>query len=242
MDSWSAVPGLHEDLSREPFLAVAVGGHEVANSGDAADELQVWTVTLLGRVFARQGVTATCPEGTGWLRIPTPDRYEEGQCESEGSRRPCCSCEVGQISVAPSGLVWAVTLSGQALIRLGVSRLEPRGTHWTVLAAPSPLSHVSVGQNAVWALSRERSVWFRQGVRAAAAGQNESLAKGNKWVQMVGEMLMLSVGPADQVRFPYPVQSCTSSFRFSAWQRRIERPSSGRAWPRETSRAKPGGR
>ncbi len=38
------------------------------------------------------------------------------------------SCEVGQISVSPSGLVWAVTLNGNALVRLGVSRMEPRGS------------------------------------------------------------------------------------------------------------------
>ncbi len=59
-------------INQEPFIDVSVGGNEIPN-GDPS-ELQVWTVTILGRVFARQGVTATCPEGTGWLRIPTPDR------------------------------------------------------------------------------------------------------------------------------------------------------------------------
>ena len=91
--------------SKEPFIDIAVGGHEIPN-GDP-NELQVWAVTVLGRVVVRQGVTTTSPEGTGWLSINTPN-----------------NCEVGQISVAASGLAWAVTWNGKALIRLGVSRRD----------------------------------------------------------------------------------------------------------------------
>ena len=61
-------------FSQEPFIDIAVGGQELPN-GDP-DELFVWTVTVLGRVYVRQGVTANCPEGTGWLHIPTPERYK----------------------------------------------------------------------------------------------------------------------------------------------------------------------
>ena len=109
-----------------------------------------------------------------------------------------------QISTSPSGLVWAVTWDGRALVRLGVSRLDPAGTGWGEVDAPadgkSPLSHVGVGENAVWALSRDRRVWFRNGIRAAASsgGDNESMARGTKWIEMVGELSMISVGPGDQ--------------------------------------------
>ena len=65
----------------------------------------------------------------------------------------------------------------------------------------SHISHVSVGENAVWALSRDRRVWFRNGIRAASCGESESLAKGSKWIEMVGELHMLSIGPGNQVRF-----------------------------------------
>ncbi len=42
--------------------------------------------------------------------------------------------------------------------------------------------------------------WFlRNGIRAASSGDNESLANCTKWTEMVGEMVMLSVGPGDQV-------------------------------------------
>ena len=91
----------------------------------------------------------------------------------------------------------------RALVRLGVSRLDPAGTGWGEVDAPadgkSPLSHVCVGENSVWALSRDRRVWFRNGIRAASSGDSESMARGTKWVEMVGELSMISVGPGDQV-------------------------------------------
>lgn len=129
---------------------------------------------------------------------------------------------MSQISVSPSGLVWAVTWNGKALVRLGVSRINPTGkwnisltqpehsrlenhvigTVWSEVDSPDPsshLSHICVGESAVWALSRDRQVWFRNGVRASSAKDSESLAKGSKWIEMVGELQMLSLGPGDQV-------------------------------------------
>lgn len=58
--------------------------------GGRGEELSVWTVTVAGRIMVRQGVTATAPEGTGWIHIPIP-----------------ASREVSQLSVAPSGL-WII--------------------------------------------------------------------------------------------------------------------------------------
>eukprot|EP00095_Tigriopus_kingsejongensis_P005868 maker-scaffold38_size502422-snap-gene-2.18 protein:Tk05868 transcript:maker-scaffold38_size502422-snap-gene-2.18-mRNA-1 annotation:"tectonin beta-propeller repeat-containing protein" len=182
-NSWAAVPPIHANVVEEPFIDIAVGGHEIPN-GDP-DEVVVWVVTVLGRVLVRQGVRGNCPEGNGWLPIPTPNK-----------------CEVSQISVSPSGLVWAVTWNGQALVRLGVSRINPTGTSWADVDSPGPtsqLSHVSVGECAVWALSRDRQVWLRNGVRAASSRDSETLAKGSKWIGMVGELQMLSLGPGDQV-------------------------------------------
>ena len=183
VDSWSVVPSVHKDPTEEPFLDIAVGGQELPN-GDP-DELLVWAVTVVGRVFFRQSVSTNNPEGSGWLHIPTPERSE-----------------VSQLSVGPSGLLWATTWHGRALVRTGVTRLEPCGVNWVIVDAPGPqssLSHVTVGDNVVWAQSRDHKVWFRNGIRGSAAGDNESLAKGSKWVEMVGNMHMLSMGPRDQV-------------------------------------------
>ena len=61
------------------------------------------------------------------------------------------------------------------------------------------LYHVAVGENSVWAVSRDHRVWVRNGIRGSGSGDNESLAKGSKWVEMVGNMHMISVGPKDQI-------------------------------------------
>ena len=162
---------------------MATGGHELPN-GDP-DETFVWAVTVLGKVYFRQRVTINTPEGIGWLHIPTPDR-----------------CEVSQISIGPTGLVWAVTWHGRALVRLGITRLEPTGHSWSVLDPPGPsssLSTVAVGNHVVWAIARDKTVWFRNGIHGGGSGESEALARGTKWVGMVGEMVMLSVGPLDQV-------------------------------------------
>ena len=131
--------------------------------------------------MVRQGVTSQCPQGGGWLNIPT----------SRGS-------EVSQVSVARSGLVWAVTWHGSVLVRLGVSLRDPTGTHWGEVGAPGPdqpLSVVSVGRAIVWAVSRTGGVWLRQGVRSDEG--SEQLARGTRWVEMVGDLRMLSVGGGD---------------------------------------------
>ena len=175
VNSWSAVPGLGGE-EQEPFIDCSVGGGDLEEG-----ELQVWAVTVGGRVVVRQGVTSSCPEGRGWLHVPTP-----------------LGREVAQLSVAPSGLVWAVTWGGGVLVRLGVARMEPSGLSWAEVEAPRPehpLAMVAVGRGIVWAVSRGGSVWLRQGVRSD--GSSEQLAKGTRWVGMVGAAAMLAVGGGD---------------------------------------------
>lgn len=58
----------------------------------------------------RTGVSTTAPEGLRWTAIPVPS-----------------GCEVNQISVGPTGLVWAVLWNGRALVRAGVTRESPTG-------------------------------------------------------------------------------------------------------------------
>ena len=43
---------------------------------------QVWAVTVGGRVLYRQGVTSSCPEGVGWLSVPTHTNREVSQVRS----------------------------------------------------------------------------------------------------------------------------------------------------------------
>ena len=54
------------------------------------------------------------------------------------------------------------------------------------------MSQVSVGENVVWAISRDRKVWFRNGIHGGGAGESEALAKGTKWIEMVGTLQTIS--------------------------------------------------
>lgn len=56
----------------------------------------------------------------------------------------------------------------------------------------SPLSQLSVGENVVWAITRDRKVWFRNGIHGGGAGESEALARGIKWIEMVGNLQMIS--------------------------------------------------
>ena len=182
LNTWSQISSIHKDPSEDPFIDVSIGGYDLPNGNP--EERFVWAVTVTGRVYVRHGVTIACPEGSGWLHIPIPDK-----------------CEVSQINVGPTGLVWAVTWHGKALVRTGVTRLDPNGVGWSTVDAPegNVLTHVGVGENVIWALTRDKRIWFRNGIRGIGAGESESLARGVKWIEMVGHMHMLSLGVKDQV-------------------------------------------
>ena len=58
----------------------------------------------------REGVCHSCPEGKSWIHVDVPsDLY------------------LVQLSVGPSGLLWAITYDGEAVVRLGISHQNPLG-------------------------------------------------------------------------------------------------------------------
>lgn len=183
LNSWCAVAPLHKDPTEEPFIDVAIGGHAVP--GSSSGNLLVWAITAHGRVMLRTGVTTTAPEGLRWTAISTPS-----------------GCEVSQISVGPTGLVWAVLYNGRVIVRSGVTRDAPTGESWLEVKPPGnglKISQVSVGTNAVWCVTNDNHVWFRRGVKGEAAGISEDAAIGSGWVEMVGNISMVSVAANDQV-------------------------------------------
>ncbi|ELK17408.1 Tectonin beta-propeller repeat-containing protein 1 [Pteropus alecto] len=69
------------------------------------------------------------------------------------------------------------------------------GSSWSVVEPPTSengIMHVSVGVAVVWAVTKDRKVWFRRGV-------NSHNPCGTSWMEMVGEMMMVNVGLNDQV-------------------------------------------
>ncbi|BES95319.1 DysFN [Nesidiocoris tenuis] len=181
MNSWCAVAPLHKDPTREPFIDISVGGQLMASR---QGELQVWAVTAHGRVMWRKDVSLTSPEGTRWNVVNLPS----------GS-------EVRRISCGTTGLVWAVLWSGKALVRTQISSVSPMGEEWVEVDSPEndiKLIQVCIGHDSVWAVTNDKRVWFRKGVKGESTGSTE-LATGTGWVEMVGTMAMVSVAPNDQV-------------------------------------------
>ncbi|XP_044750245.1 tectonin beta-propeller repeat-containing protein [Coccinella septempunctata] len=184
MNSWCAIAPLHKDATSEPFIDVSVGGQYVAGAEEGT--MLVWAITSLNRVMFRVGVSTKSPEGTRWTEIAVP-----------------LGNEVVQLNVGPTGLTWAALACGRAIVRVGVTRDNLQGTNWVEVRNPGTntlkIIQLSVGTNAVWAVTQDKQVWFRKGVRGEGAGMSEDLAIGSGWIEMVGKMALISVCTNDQV-------------------------------------------
>lgn len=142
----------------------------------------------------RGGVSINAPEGLRWTAISTP-----------------VGSELSQLSVGPTGLVWAVLFNGRAIVRSGVTRDNLAGMSWLDVKPPIhcnvdsknalKIIQVSVGTNAVWCVCNDCSVWFRRGIKGELAGISEDAAIGSGWVEMIGNISMVSVAANDQVSF-----------------------------------------
>lgn len=181
LDTWSAVPPIYQDATQEPFIDISVGGGEVP--GEDPDRLMVWAVTALGRVMVREAVDGTCPEGCHWSHVPTPTDKD-----------------VTSVSVGRSGRVWAVTWDGKVIVRTGINRECPKGKDWVVVEAPEGgrLQQVAVGVESAWAVARDHQVWFRRGLERSDNPHADTII-GTSWLQMVGSLNSVSIGPNDQV-------------------------------------------
>lgn len=76
------------------------------------------------------------------------------------------------------------------------------GEDWSEVESPQKdlrLVQVSVGTDAVWAVTHDGGVWFRKGIQGEISGVCEQLAIGTGWVEMLSKMALVSVAPNDQV-------------------------------------------
>lgn len=74
------------------------------------------------------------------------------------------------------------------------------GKDWVVVEPPegSRLQQVAVGVESVWAVTRDHRVWFRRGLEKSD-NPSANTVTGTSWLQMVGSLNTISVGPNDQV-------------------------------------------
>ncbi|XP_014806855.1 PREDICTED: tectonin beta-propeller repeat-containing protein 1 [Calidris pugnax] len=174
-DVWAKIVSQDEpEQLPDPFSDISIGGWEITD--EPPGRLSVWAVSLQGRVWYRENVCHHNPEGSAWSVIATPG-------------------EVVQISCGPYDLLWATLWEGQAIVREGIDRNNPEGISWSIVESPSSengIMHVSVGVDVVWCVTKDRKVWFRRGV-------NSHNPCGTSWIEMVGEMMMVTVGLNNQV-------------------------------------------
>uniref|UniRef100_A0AAR2K8A1 Peroxin/Ferlin domain-containing protein n=1 Tax=Pygocentrus nattereri TaxID=42514 RepID=A0AAR2K8A1_PYGNA len=171
--SWAKVPLDRGQPPPEPFTDISCGGWDISDSPEK--RICLWAVSQQGKVWFRTGVQQQNPEGTAWEHVAVPR-------------------EVSQISVGPGDLLWAVLWDGQLLVRTGINNDCPTGASWMTVDPPSKVGaiHVAVGINVVWVVTKDNKVWFRRGV-------NSHNSSGLGWISIGGEMVMISVGPNDQV-------------------------------------------
>uniref|UniRef100_A0ABM0LVI4 Tectonin beta-propeller repeat-containing protein 1 n=1 Tax=Saccoglossus kowalevskii TaxID=10224 RepID=A0ABM0LVI4_SACKO len=135
-----------------------------------------------------------------WAKIPSPfdDPLQE----------PFIDISVGGYDLAGQVeghlLVWAVTVQGKVFVRRGIRSHCPEGTHWMEVETEDGRDavQISVGPTGlVWVVLRDgmAAVWFRKGIHAIKAYIDSFAELGLGWVEMVGNMLQVSVGPNDQV-------------------------------------------
>ncbi|KAK7003701.1 tectonin beta-propeller repeat-containing protein 1-like isoform X1 [Biomphalaria glabrata] len=169
--------------NNERFIDVSVGGFLLPSQ--PVGFLSVWAITHVGKVYTRTNVNQYNPEGDSWQHLDSH--------ETKG---------LINISVGATYLIWAINWQGQAMVRTDITVNTIYGSGWKLVEYPNDntrLSQVSVGRNAVWALSRDGQIWFRKGTCGEDNFWNEKSATGTSWVHMVGQMSQITVSSNDQV-------------------------------------------
>uniref|UniRef100_A0A8C8C3A0 Tectonin beta-propeller repeat-containing protein 1 n=1 Tax=Oncorhynchus tshawytscha TaxID=74940 RepID=A0A8C8C3A0_ONCTS len=187
------------------------------NFGGEPTEKGGWTYALdFPATYIKDKKWNSCVRRRRWIRYR---RYKAtdtwAKIPSEGHSGPLpdpfndISCGGWEISEEPRGRLslWAVSLQGKVLhththtntlihvwFREGIHHHSPEGEGWEEVSLPGEAGaiHVAVGDNVVWAVTKDNKVWFRRGI-------NSHNPCGSGWIGMVGEMVMVNVGLNDQV-------------------------------------------
>ncbi|CAB1342371.1 unnamed protein product [Coregonus sp. 'balchen'] len=104
--------------------------------------------------------------------------------------------------------VWGLSDKGDVLCRLGVTPQNPAGSSWLHVGTDQPFKSISIGGgHQVWAIARDRAVFYRGSVSASnpagnlwyRQGLTPSYPQGSAWELISNNVTKVSVGPLDQV-------------------------------------------
>ncbi|KAB7496833.1 hypothetical protein Anas_05130, partial [Armadillidium nasatum] len=145
-------------------------------------------------------------------------------------------------------MVWAITAFGKIVVREGICSTSPEGKRWVYVGTPSDqdVTCLSVGRTGrVWALTWDGRALVRQGIsRENPMGEDWIIQReeahinvviimiqlpemtliysevGTMWLEMVGSLLMVSVGPNNQTEKAKDIKKLFL-FRCGVFQMRI---------------------
>jgi len=170
--AWRSIAGTPGTLK-----TVAVGGFP--DTGEGAVDL-VWGLNSGDAIFARTGIVAGTPSGTGWSQV-------------DGGLR--------QISLSQTGHLWGVNSADNIWYRAGITASTPGGTSWTSISGA--LRCVAVGSfprapgattttDLVWGVNGAGQIFYRTGITA-------SLPTGTDWASVDGALTQISVSASGHV-------------------------------------------
>jgi len=120
------------------------------------------------------------PEGSHWQPITIPKGLE--------------AC---QVAVSGQGIPFIVTWTGSFLFRIGLTPHNLSGTDWIEIPGPpGGLFQVSVGENTMWALTRDKKCWTLKGTVHDVFKHSSTEAE---WLDIPGKIKCISVSRNDQI-------------------------------------------
>ncbi|CAL8138024.1 unnamed protein product [Orchesella dallaii] len=170
---WNKIEAIYEDHTKEPFVDVSVSRY--GNS----EMFCLWAVSVLGQIYFRSEVSENNPEGSYWHHIEIPKGLE--------------ACQVG---VSGQGVPFIVTWTGSFLFRTGLTPHNLSGSDWIEIGGPTGgLFQVSVGENTMWAITRDKKCWTLKGTVQDVFKSSSSAAE---WLEIPGKLKCISVSRNDQ--------------------------------------------
>ncbi|CAF1110833.1 unnamed protein product [Brachionus calyciflorus] len=154
---------------------ISVGGWALSKFNPGKN-LSVWIVCNSGRLFFRENVSYSNPEGSKWLEISLPN-----------------SVRVLSLSCTQDGYLWVITCEGDVLLRNDITEEEPYGKTWMMVSTmkPAPFVQITCSYRDVYALDSKGCVYKRN--------NTELNIIGNEWIKILKDLSNISVSRSNKL-------------------------------------------
>ncbi|XP_022079616.1 tectonin beta-propeller repeat-containing protein 1-like [Acanthaster planci] len=134
----------------------------------------VWALDQYYKPYYREGITASEPTGTKWVKLSDKTR-------------------VKYISVTQKGHVWGLSERDEPIFRKGASNTNIAGSEWQKVPG-SRMQSIKAGEAGVWGINwglpENNQLWYRKGTY----GDPDTNTIGSEWLAVGGVFSYISVG------------------------------------------------